>query len=261
MNGNQLKQFFNTHYPQDLAYDWDNVGLQIGSSNAPIKGILIALDVTKAVVEEAIDKGCNYIVSHHPLIFKPLKNILTDSYRGQVLETLMKHDINVYVSHTNYDLGHQGMNHVLAQKLDLLSPEILEYTDETYGIGRVGAWAEEKPLDEAIAFIKTRLDIPMARLILHPKHTNKSIKTIAISGGSGASHMFAAKRAGADLYLTGDISYHQAHDMLQMGLSAMDIGHYTEHHFKEALKKELLDSGIEADIHISETEVDPFTFV
>ncbi len=261
MNGHVLKAFFNTHYPQDLAYDWDNVGLQVGSVNAPIKGILICLDVTKEVVAEAIEHGCNYIVSHHPFIFKPLRNILTDSYRGQVLEQLLKHDLNLYVSHTNYDLGHQGMNHVLATKLELTKLSVLEYTTDDYGIGRVGSWTKAKPLEEAISFIKARLDVSTARLILHPKHQAKSVQTIAISGGSGASHMFAAKKAEVDLYLTGDISYHQAQDMLQLGLSALDIGHYAEHHFKDALREELRNFGLDVPIVLSQHEHDPFTFV
>lgn len=261
MNGHLLKTFFHTHYPQDLAYEWDNVGLQVGSINAPIKGIMICLDVTKEVVSEALKHGCNYIVSHHPFIFKPMRSVLTDSYRGQVLEQLIKHDVNLYVSHTNYDLGHQGMNHVLATKLELNNVSVLEYTSDTHGIGRVGTWAEAKPLEEAIQWIKTRLNVSTARLILHPSHQAKRVKTIAISGGSGASHMFAAKKADADLYLTGDISYHQAHDMLQLGLSALDIGHYAEHHFKEALRDELTAFGIDVPIFLSQTEHDPFIFV
>lgn len=261
MNGSPIKQFFQTHYPLEKAYDWDNVGIQIGSLNRAITGIMIALDVRKAVVEEALKLQCNYLVVHHPLIFKPLKNILTDATRGQLIETIIKNDLNIYVAHTNYDVGLSGMNGTLADKLELENLRVLELFEDQTGIGRVGTWSQAVPLEEAIQTIKARLEIPQARLILHPKHKDKKIQTLAVSGGSGASHMFAAKQAGADLYLTGDISYHQALDMLDMGLSALDIGHFTEHHFKKALKAELEAYGIEAPIHCATTEHDPFDFV
>jgi len=258
MNGSLIKRYFETHYPTTLAYDWDNVGLQIGSLNKEITGILLTLDVTKEVVDEAIKKGANLIIAHHPLVFKPLKNILTDSYKGKLIEKLIKHDIAVYVSHTNYDLGHQGMNTMLARKLNLQNQEILEFETEEHGIGRIGD-IEPMTLDEVIDYIKDKLDIKHARLI--NKKNGKKIKRIAISGGSGASHMFAAKFKDADLYLTGDISYHQAHDMLQMGLSALDIGHYAEKHFSEALKNEFEAEGFDVKIYISDHDLDPFTFV
>jgi len=259
MNGVTIKKFFETKYPKDLAYEWDNVGLQIGTLNKEITGILIALDVTKDVLKEAIKKRCNVIIAHHPLIFKPMKNILSDSYKGSVIETLLKEDIAVYVSHTNYDLGHSGMNTVLANKLNLKNPEILEYETETHGIGKIGDF-EPMPLKEALKVIKERLNIQNARLISN-KRDDKVIKKIAISGGSGASHMAMAKFKGADLYITGDVSYHQAHDMLQMGLSTLDIGHYVEKHFMDALKEELSEAGVDAPIYTSSVDLDPFTFV
>ena len=259
MNGVTIKQFFETKYPKDLAYEWDNVGLQIGTLNKEITGILIALDVTKDVLKEAIQKRANVIIAHHPLIFKPMNNILSDSYKGSVIETLLKEDIALYVSHTNYDLGHSGMNTVLANKLNLKNPEILEYETQTHGIGKIGDF-EPMALKDALKVIKKRLNIQNARLISN-KRDDKVIKKIAISGGSGASHMAMAKFKGADLYITGDVSYHQAHDMLQMGLSTLDIGHYVEKHFMDALKEELSEAGVDAPIYTSGVDLDPFTFV
>lgn len=258
MNGIMIKRLFDSHFPLDLAYDWDNVGLQIGTLNKEVNGILITLDVTKEVVEEALKNNCNFIIAHHPLLFKPLKNILTDAYKGQLIEQIIKHDITVYVAHTNYDLGHQGMNKVLANQLGLVNQTILEYETETHGIGRIGD-IEPMTLDNAIKMIKTRLNIPYARLITSkPK---KTIKRIAISGGSGASHMFQAKLKHADLYLTGDVSYHQAHDMIQMGLQGLDIGHYAEKVFSAALNELLLQEGFECPIHQSQINLDPFILV
>lgn len=258
MHGTKLKQFFETHYPSDLAYEWDNVGLQIGTLNKTITGILITLDVTKAVLEEAIKQNCNVIIAHHPLIFKPLKTILTDAYKGQVIDTMIKADIALYIAHTNFDLAPEGMNDFLSEKLGLKDLEILEYEDETHGIGRIGH-IDPMSLDKAIAFIKDKLQMRQARLITNkPK---KTIRRIAISGGSGASHMFSAKAKAADLYITGDIAYHQAHDILQLGLSALDIGHYVEKHFMESLKEKLQKEDITAPLFTSQIDQDPFQFV
>lgn len=259
MNGTIIKQFFDTYYPLDLAYDWDNVGLQVGTLNKTVSGVLLTLDVTKDVVKEALDKNCNVIIAHHPLIFTPMKQIISDAYKGQLIEMLIKHDIAVYVSHTNYDLGHDGMNTVLANKLNLQDPEILEMVSETHGIGKIGKLKEKMPLSEAVAYIKKALAMKHGRLITNKPE--KLVQTIAISGGSGASHMFEAKRKGADLYITGDVSYHQAHDMLQLGLTAIDIGHYAEKHFALALKQALIDYGAEFAIYESDIDLDPFTFV
>ncbi|MFW5865340.1 MAG: Nif3-like dinuclear metal center hexameric protein [Candidatus Izemoplasmataceae bacterium] len=258
MNGQLIKRFFDDKYPIDLAYEWDNVGLQVGTLNKEIKSILISLDLTKEVLDEAIKLKVNLIITHHPLVFKPLYNILTDSYKGRLIETLIKHDIALYVSHTNYDLGHSGMNQVLADLLDLKNQRPLEMVTPTNGIGKIGE-IKPLPMNEAITYIKEKLNMKNARLI--SKNANKKVKTIAISGGSGSSHMFAAKKEGADLYVTGDISYHNAHDMLQMGLNALDIGHYAEKNFKKALKQELIDAEIDCPIYESSIDLDPFKYV
>ncbi len=259
MNGVTIKRFFDEKFPRDLAYEWDNVGLQIGTLNKEITGVLLTLDVTKDIVDEAIKKRANLIIAHHPLIFKPMQNILTDSYKGNVLERLIKEDIAVYVSHTNYDIGHDGMNTVLAEKLGLKNTEILEMLSESHGIGKIGDF-EPMKLSEAIPTIKKRLGMKAGRLITN-RSGDKVIKKVAISGGSGASHMAMAKYKGADLYITGDVSYHQAHDMLQLGLSTLDIGHYVEKHFMTALKHQLEDYGLTCPVYESSIDQDPFTYV
>ena len=258
MKGTVIKTFFDKHYPLDTAYEWDNVGLQIGTLNKTITGILIALDVTKDVVEEAIEKQCNLIIAHHPIIFSPLKRLTTDAYKGKMIEILITEDIAVYVSHTNYDLGSTGMNQVLADQIGLENQAVLEMVSETHGIGRIGTILP-MPLEKAVNVIKEALGVETARLITNTPE--KLVETVAISGGSGASHMMAAKMQGADLYLTGDVSYHRAHDMLQAGLTALDIGHYAEHHFAQALKEELKQAGVDVPMYESALNLDPFVFV
>lgn len=260
MNGQIIRTFFDTRYPLDFAYAWDNVGLQIGTLDKTLTGILITLDVTQDVAKEALQKGANLIISHHPLIFKPLANIVTDSYKGQLIEQLLKSGITVYVSHTNYDLGHTGMNQVLADRLALTEQAVLDPIDDTHGLGRIGRLREPLGLNAAIAYIKQALSLRHARFI-GVMDDDTRIQTLAISGGSGASQMHHVKASGADLYLTGDVSYHQAHDMRQLGLRTLDIGHYAEHLFAPALKKELEDYGVNVPIYASNINLDPFTFV
>lgn len=258
MNGVKIKTFFEQNFPTELAYEWDNVGLQIGTLNKTLTGILIALDVTKDVVTEAIKKNVNLIIVHHPLFFKPVLNILSDSYRGALVEKLIKNDIALYVAHTNYDVAEAGMNAVLAEKIGLENTDILDYESSSHGIGRIGRF-KETSLFDTVRIIKDRLGIDHARLITN--RPDKRVSTIAISGGSGASHMFAAKRKGADLYITGDVSYHQAHDMLQLGLTGLDIGHHAEQHFAKALKAALVEIAEDCPVYESNVDLDPFTFV
>ncbi len=253
-----LAEFFAARYPPESAYDWDNVGLQIGTLNKPITGVLVALDVTKDVIDEALACNANVIVSHHPLIFKPLRNITTDAYKGQVIERLMKHDIALYVAHTNYDIGDAGMNAVLADTIGLQDATVLDRVDETRGIGRIGR-IDAMPLNDAIDTIKARLNLRYARLISATRHI--TVRTVALSGGSGTDFMTEAKRQRADLYLTGDVTYHHAHDALQMGLAVLDIGHATEKFFAAALANELNEAGMAAPVHASRVDPDPFETV
>ncbi len=259
MNGSQIKHFMARKFPVELAYEWDNVGLQIGTLNKPITGVYVTLDVTKDALDEAINQGCNLIIAHHPFIFKPMARVLTDQYKGAVLKTLLTRDIAVYVAHTNYDVAHGGMNDMLAGKLGIKSPEVLEYITDTHGIGRIGAFGPMS-LGQTVEHVKRTLAIDTARLITN-RSLDKKIKTLAISGGSGAHHMAMAKFKGADLYITGDISYHEAHDMLQMGLSVLDVGHYAEKHFIPAIKQALKDEGFTVPIIEGSFNQNPFTAI
>ncbi|MFP4078686.1 MAG: Nif3-like dinuclear metal center hexameric protein [Candidatus Izemoplasmataceae bacterium] len=249
MNGSDFKKAFEADFPPHLAYEWDNVGLMVGTLNKPIKTVLVTLDVTKDVIKKAVSIGADLIISHHPLIFSPIRRLSVDTYKGAMIETLIKEGIAVYSAHTNYDLANGGMNDMLASKLAMKNVAILEMTDETHGIGRIGELPSPLPLEEAVTTIKRALDIDDARYIGNQKE--KTVKTLAISGGSGADHAFMAKKKGADLYLTGDVSYHEAHDMMQMGLRVLDIGHTAEKHFKTAIRDWLvaLDDTLKVDIY------------
>ncbi|MCK5762368.1 MAG: Nif3-like dinuclear metal center hexameric protein [Candidatus Izimaplasma sp.] len=152
MNGIKIKKIFETFYPRDLAYEWDNVGCQIGSLNKEVNIILLSLDLTLEVVDEAISNKVELIIVHHPLIFSPIKSIDTDTYKGMLIEKLIKNEITLYVAHTNFDISNKGMNLILANMLNLKNQKILDYTTESEGLGRVGDIAEMS-MEKAIRFV------------------------------------------------------------------------------------------------------------
>ncbi|MBN2696908.1 MAG: Nif3-like dinuclear metal center hexameric protein, partial [Bacilli bacterium] len=221
MNRIEITKFLELKFPRQLAYDWDNVGLQVGSLNKPVKRVLITLDVTKAVIREAIDAKVDMLISHHPLIFQPIANVQFDTPRGWMIKELVKHDIALYSMHTNFDVADGGMNDVLAAKLGLKDPQLL---DDELGIGRFGT-IEPMSIDAFIVHVKDKLSLDNVRLI---GGEGKTITTVGISGGSGQQHLYQAKKKGCDVYLTGDVSYHNALDVIQMGFALIDIGHHAE---------------------------------
>lgn len=257
MNGIDIINVFEALYPRDLAYNWDNVGLQIGSLNKEIKNILLSLDLTLEVVDEAIEKEVELIIVHHPLIFSALKSINTDTYKGKVIEKLIKSDITLYVAHTNFDISSYGMNSILADMLHLENQEILEFTTENEGLGKVGE-VNSISTEEYIKYVKDIFKVKDARFI---GDLTKTISKVAITGGSGSSTIYSASKHDADLLITGDISYHHAHDALAINLNVLDIGHNIEKFFVYELKNILIDKGITSNIVISEINTDPYKFV
>ena len=257
MNGMEFKNIFETLYPRDLAYDWDNVGLQIGTLNKDIDRILLSLDLTKAVVEEALKNDVQLIVVHHPLIFSPLKAIKTDSYQGNIIKTLIKNDITLYVAHTNFDVSNYGMNNILADMLGLTNTINLEDITESEGLGKVGD-VPKSTMKEYIDHVKKVFDVPHARFI---GDLNDTVSKVAIAGGSGSSNIYNAKTKKADLYITGDLTYHHALNCESIGLNALDIGHNIEKHFMSQLKVLLQSKGVESTIVISGIDTNPYIFV
>jgi dinuclear metal center YbgI/SA1388 family protein len=253
MNGQEFKKIFEEHFPLDLAYDWDNVGLQVGTLNKQITSILISLDLTKEVMEEALNLGCNLIVLHHPVIFSPVKKILTDGYLGSLIATAIKNDITLYVAHTNFDISKMGMNQNLANLLGLTNQKVLEYTTEELGLGKIGE-IEEVSLDAFISHVKNVFALDSIKLIGPNK---KTVKTVAISGGSGSSLLRNRILKDVDVFITGDISYHYALDALNAGLTVLDVGHNIEKLGLITLQ-EFLNEQLEATVYLSSIDTNPY---
>ncbi len=250
---NQFEELF----PQHLAYNWDNVGLQLGSKELKISNILLSLDLTIEVIDEAIENNCNLIVCHHPMIFSPLKNIITDSYQGSMINKLLKNDISIYVAHTNFDIGNSGMNKILADMLDLQNQQIIEMTTETEGLGRFGTLDDPRTLRKFINDVKRVFNLDSVRVV---GDLDKVITTVAISGGSGSTLLSNPIMNMIDLYITGDISYHHALDALNQGITILDVGHNIEKHSLSELKNILDNMKSSSEVLISKIDTNPYLF-
>ncbi|MDS9471045.1 Nif3-like dinuclear metal center hexameric protein [Sporosarcina pasteurii] len=128
VNGHEVINLFEQWSPKSYALEGDPVGVHVGQLNRPVEKVLVTLDVNEEVVDEAIEKGANLIIAHHPPIFRPLKNIATDTVQGRMFEKCIKHDITIYAAHTNLDVAKGGVNDMLAEKIGLVNTKVMEQT-------------------------------------------------------------------------------------------------------------------------------------
>lgn len=350
-------------FPKKLAEKWDNIGLLIGDVNKEVKNILIALEVTSEVVDEAIENNVDMIITHHPLIFGSIKNIKTDNPIGNMIYRLIKEDISVYSMHTNLDVAFGGTNDLLSDLIGLKDKKVLvptfsepyykivvyvpkdakekvfnamceadaghigeyshctfqsigvgtfmpkeganpyigetnniEHVDEIkletivsqvnlnkalskmidahpyeevaydlfklenksekYGLGRVGRIDEINLKDIALK-LKDKLNLDNIKVV---GNMNKTIKKVALCTGSGASFIDNAHSASCDLYITGDVKYHEAQNAKELGIAVIDAGHFeTENIVCDVIGKnldQLFDNTI--NIIISKVNINPF---
>jgi len=368
INGHEIIQLFEQFSPKQYAMEGDRIGLQVGRLNKPVHRVMIALDVLEEVVDEAIEKEVDLIIAHHPLIYRPLKNIMTDQMPGRMIEKLLKHDITVYAAHTNLDVAKGGVNDLLAEALELSNTEVLVPTHEIHlkklvvyvpteqckrvkealgnagagaignyshclfsssgigqflpeenanpyigdkgkleqvneerietlfpdylekkvvqamikahpyeevaydiyrvdnkgeslGLGRIGE-IQEVTLGEFANIVKNALDVPTVRVV---GDLQSKVRKVAVLGGDGNKYISSAKYKGADVYITGDLYYHVAHDAMMMGLNVIDPGHNVEKIMKKGvanyLTKVSVEKGYDVSIFPSEQKTEPFQFV
>jgi len=355
--------------PPGLAEDWDNVGLQVGDPSAEVRRVMVALDPCPASVEEAISNSCQLLVTHHPLIFKPLKRISTADEVGRLIHRSIGSNLAIVSLHTNYDVAENGVNDLLSRLLGLQGARPLKVTSReellklvvfvplsheaevmdallpyggmpgnyadcsfrvsgqgtfrplaganpfigevgtretveecrleimlrksglpqalkalykahpyeepafdliplqneggTLGIGRIGELSEPLPMEEFALLAKERLGLTGLRVV---GELGKTVSRVALCGGSGASLLRDAVRQGADLYLTGDIKYHEACEARSHGIALIDAGHFaTERLMIEGLsaqlEQELLRRRLDVSVTPCRGETDPFTFI
>ena len=207
--------------PLSIQEGWDNSGLCIGSPDAPVKSVLLGLDCTPELVDEAITCGADMIVTHHPLIFSGLKKISPEDQVGEAVIKAIKADISIYAAHTSADKVIAGVSGAMAARLGLQNVTILEEDGDGTGLGVVGDLPQPLSADEAVSLVKDRFGLKAMKA---SRPVDGMISRVAMCGGSGGSLIKAAVRSGAQLYISGDISYHNF--FTSEGFMIMDIGHY-----------------------------------
>lgn len=369
-NGHEIIQIFESWSPKKLAcMENDPIGLAIGTLNKNVTKVLVTLDVTDAVADEAIEKGCQLIIAHHPPIFRKLSNLRTDNPAGKLYEKLIKNDIAVYAAHTNLDVATGGVNDLLAEALELESIQIFEHTfsenlmklavfvpdghadslrlalskvgaghignydscsfssngigrfraldgadpfigevgemevteevkievvfptsmktkvlkamlnahpyeEPAYdfytmavetnqmGLGRIGTLKQPMTIEQFAKQVKSNLDVPTVRVV---GDLQEEIHKVAVIGGDGNSYIHSAKRAGADVFVTGDIKFHIAQDAENIGLNIIDPGHHVEKVMIKGVAEKMTflcsDKKLNVEFIQSEIHTEPFKFI
>ncbi|MFM6994087.1 MAG: Nif3-like dinuclear metal center hexameric protein [Sediminibacterium sp.] len=224
--------------PLQFQESYDNAGLIVGDPEANCTGVLCSLDCTEAVVEEAIDKGCNLIVSHHPIIFKGIKQFSSDHYVNRTVLKAIQHNIALYAIHTNLDNVIHGVNSTLADRLHLENRKILapipglfDINGQAVGAGMVGELPLETEPEAFLRWVKEKLNL---NVIKHTKLIDKKLITIALCGGSGSFLLDQIKSQKIDCFITSDLKYHDFFEADGKYL-LLDIGHGESEHFVPAL--------------------------
>ena len=207
--------------PLSIQEGWDNSGLCVGSPEAPVKSVLLGLDCTPELVDEAIACGADMIVTHHPLIFSGLKKVTPEDQVGEAVIKAVKADISIYAAHTSADKVIAGVSGAMAARLGLENVSVLDEDGDGTGLGAVGDFPQPLSAEEAVALVKERFGLKAMRA---SRPVDGMISRVAVCGGSGGSLIKAAMASGAQLYISGDISYHNF--FTKEGFMIMDIGHY-----------------------------------
>ena len=247
--------------PLPLQESWDNAGLQVGLTEAEVSGALLCLDVTESVVDEALERGCNLIVSHHPLLFRGLKTIsdLTDVQR--IVRKVIKHDVAVVSMHTNLDNAEGGVNFKMAEKLRLqdvqfMAPKTVEGV--TCGSGVMGQL--EKPLAarDFVQQVKTAFGVECA---MTNELLERPIARVALCGGAGDFLLDDAVKAGADAFITGEMHYHQYFGYEQQ-IQICVIGHYQSEQYTTEVFRDILEKACPGvRTVIAETNTNPIKYL
>lgn len=230
----EIYRYLQTLAPLDLQMEFDNSGMLLGTPEAPVSKVLLALDVTDAVVSEARDIGAQLIVSHHPLIFHPIRN-LTCSPETEKLYALIRSGIAVLSFHTNLDIADGGVNDVLIR---LLGTEPLEALDSS-GCGRIGEYSRSVPMPDFLVMCREKLQTNGLRFL----DAGHEVRRLAVMGGAGGSAIRDAWQKGCDTYVTADLKYHDFLLAQELGLNLIDGDHFcTENPVLSVLQLQLQEA-------------------
>lgn len=239
-------------FPREKAYDWDNVGLLVGDENREIKKVFLTLDVTLKTVSEAIEKGAELILSHHPVMLSPINRITTETHEGKMLIKAIENKVNIYAAHTNCDVAERGINARLAEIFELA--EVIPA--EENGLGRIGNLKKEMNLEAFARLVSVKLSTPHIRVCGDTKST---VKRIAVGSGACSDIIPDAIKNGAEVLITGDTKYHTMLEAVEAGINVIDAGHYPTEIIVMDIFEDILKS---CDIEVVRSEnEDVFKFI
>ena len=258
---NELAEIFELRYPKSLAVEWDVVGFVTNNSNIEVNNILLTIDVTEEVVDEAIAKSIDLIISHHPLILDPEEISDIQTKRIQIRQKLEEKNIALYVAHTNADIAQGGVNDCLAKVLDLQNVE-------AFGVekmARKGNLTNPITLKEFVNLLKDKLPQVKGSIQVSGKLDSK-VSKIGLCGGSGSSLLEAARKEHVDVFVTADLKHHAVSDNKNMnGPALVSVSHWASEwtwlpELEKQLKTDLAQKQFNTRIFMSEISTDPWNF-
>ena len=247
--------------PLPLQESWDNAGLQVGLTEAETSGALLCLDVNEKIVDEAIRKGCNLIVSHHPLLFHGLKQVSGRDYVQRCVIKAIKHDIVIVSMHTNMDNAQDGVNWKIAERLGLTDCRFFarkQVDGIEAGSGVVGSLPDSMAAEDFIQMVKDRFQVACAQC---NELLQRPVKKVAICGGAGDFLLDDAVREGADAFITGEMHYHVFFDHEQQ-VQICVIGHYQSEQYTSEVFRDIIQRecpGVRTEI--AETSTNPIYYL
>lgn len=247
--------------PLPLQEGWDNAGLQVGLTEAEVSGALLCLDVNERIIDEAVAKGLNLVVSHHPLLFRGLKIIGDGDYVQRTVMKAIRNGITVVSMHTNMDNARGGVNYKIAEKMGLtdvrfMAPKTVGGVET--GSGVVGELPEEMAADDFVLMVKRVFGVECA---MCNELLRRKIRRVAICGGAGDFLLDDAVRAGADAFITGEMHYHVYFGREQQ-LQICVIGHYQSEQYTSEVFREVIEEACpELPLHIAETCTNPIYYL
>ncbi len=237
--------YMNEIAPEYLGVSWDNIGLLVGNNKSIIKKVLIALDATDSVIDEAIENKIDLIITHHPLMINHIKRVTNETLNGKLYK-LIQNNIGLYSAHTNFDSATNGINDILVKLFGIKDVKVLDVTytsnengeNKDYGLGRIGVLEEETTLLEYAKLVKEKLGLSTINVV---GDLNRKIKKVALCSGNGSSFFEKAAQLKADVYISGDVKYHDALKALEMSMCWIDGTHYATENIAMPILKQYLE--------------------
>ena len=252
----EIMAFMESVAPQSRKESWDNVGLLCGREDKQVRTVLVALDLFEDTANEAVEIGAELILTHHPLIFHPLRSVTGNTAIGRAIFTLARHDIAAFCAHTNLDVAPEGVNQQLAKALGLEDITVIEPTEPGWGLLRRGT-VPQQSLEDFLSHVKQSLNAPGLRYA----PAGNRVHQVAVGGGACGGEWPAALKAGCDTFVTSDVRYNDFWDARDAGLTIIDAGHfYTENPVCGYLKEALSAAFPELKVVISQKHRDCMKF-